>query len=137
VRAVILESRPEVVAELKEALTEFHIEVVQWSTKGSNWMTDFQKHRPDVVFIDHLLPIRDGLQCLEKAIGITNQPFYFFLHSYRGLRASGLEEKAFVLGADAIIQKPIVRSRLRGALQRMIRLRDQNTQRKMKLVFRD
>ncbi len=135
-RAIILETRPEVVGELKEVFVEFKIQVVQWSPKGSGWMVDFQKNRPDVVFIDYLLPGRDGLSCLEKAIELTNQPYYFFMHSYRGTKASLLEGKAFILGADAVVQKPLSRSRLRASLQRMIRSRE-GSNRRTRLVIRE
>jgi DNA-binding response OmpR family regulator len=135
-RAVVIESRPEVVAELKSVFLEFKIDLAFWSDKGSNWTKEFRAARPDIVFIDYLVNGRDGLKCLEMAIEMTNAPFYVFMHSFRGLRANDLEEKAFAIGADIVLQKPLVRARLKTAISRLIRLREGN-QRKMTLVMKE
>jgi DNA-binding response OmpR family regulator len=136
-RAVVIESRPEVVAELKDVFAEFGIEVVLWSQKGSSWSQAFREARPDFVFIDYLVSGRSGLKCLEMAVEITNTPFYFFMHSFRGLRANALEEKAVTAGADVVMSKPIVKERLRAAITRLLRLKEISAQRKTMLVLRE
>jgi len=136
-RAAIIESRPEIHNELKAILRELHIDVVMWSDKGSGWSQEFQVARPDIVFIDFLVSGRDGLRCLEMAIEMGNAPFFIFMHSFRGLRANELEERAFSLGADVVIQKPIAPERLRAAISRYLRQREENSLRKVKLVLRE
>ncbi len=135
-KAVVIETRPEVLAELKSILSEFKIDVVMWTDKGSSWANDFKAARPDFVFIDYMVSGRDGLKCLEMAIEMTNSPSYFFMHPFRGLRANDLEEKAFLIGADVVIQKPLNKNRLRTSITRLIRNNESNS-RKTTLVLRE
>ncbi len=134
---MILESRPDVHNELKAILEDFKIDVAYWSEKGTGWNQNYQNARPDIVFIDYLLSGRSGLECLEKAVEISNSPFFVFMHNFRGLRANELEEQAFTAGADAVIQKPLAKERLRSTLKRFVRQREDHSQRKLKLVIKD
>ncbi len=116
---MLLESSPETAAQLRVWLLEIDISVVEWANKGNGWLTAYLKHRPHFLVVDFVLPQKNGLTCLQKALETDSATTAVFTHACKGLCANELELKAAALGADAILQKPFNKSRLQQSFERL------------------
>lgn len=133
---MLIDASHESAAQFKALLARSEIEMVEWVNSGAGWITPFQEKKPDFLFIDYLLPKRDGLYCLDKAVKLIPGTKAVLLHAFTGLAANEIELKAFALGADAVIQRPIAENRLAVMLARLIdHLGQEKTQFRKALVL--
>ncbi len=116
---MILDHSHESANQFKRLLEKVDVEVVEWHPAGTEWITAFQKKKPDFILIEYLLPRRDGLHCILKALEILPGCKPIFMHGYSGLSANEIETKAFALGATAIIQKPVIEARFMAVFRRL------------------
>ncbi len=116
---MLLESSPETAAQLRSWLLEIGITVVDWANRGNGWLPTFLQHRPHFLLVDFVLPQKNGLTCLQKALETDGAVTAVFSHPYKGLLANELELKAAALGAVAILQKPLTKARVQMTFDRL------------------
>jgi two-component system chemotaxis response regulator CheY len=115
---MLIDASYEWATQFRAWLQKSDIELVEWSTSGTGWMTTWQKAKPEIVIIDLQLPNRDGLYCIEKLLSLEAQTPIVFTHSYNDLLANDVEMKALGFGAIAVLQKPMVEERFQLAIKK-------------------
>lgn len=120
--AMILDYYEEHAARLTQLLEPLDVEVVSWRRSGTNWFKDYGRLRPNFLFVDILVPDRDGIYCINKLVKQDPGAVCILLHPYVSTMALATEEKAFKAGAAAIIQKPIVNTRFEVVMKRFLSL---------------
>ena len=92
------------------------------ATSGEECMTMVQKHKPDLILLDVVLPDAEGLSICKKikADPDLKPPFVVLLSGVKiasDLRAEGLES-----GADGYIARPISNRELLARVEAMVRI---------------
>lgn len=119
--AMILNYYEENAAQLTQLLEPLDVEVVSWRQSGSNWFQDYNKFNPNFMFVDLLLPERDGIYCINKLVKQKPEAICILTHPYTSYIATHTETRAFKAGAVAIVQKPIVISRFNVVMSRFLK----------------
>lgn len=132
--AMILDPSHENASQLKRLLDKVDIDVVEWGQSGTEWITAFQKKKPDFLLVEYLLPKRDGFHCILKALELVPGCKPILMHSYSHLMANELEVKALSLGAVAVVQRPLVESRFMNVFMRLDELHRFESQQKRKTL---
>lgn len=127
---MLLDPSHEMAAQLKILLDKVDIDLVEWGTSGTEWIAPFQKRKPNFLIVEYLLPKRDGIHCIHKAMELIPACKAVLMHTYSGLAANELELKALSVGAAAVIQKPLVEMRFQAILRRLDELVRQADQKK-------
>jgi len=117
-RALILDPSEEISGQLREVLEGKSFEVVGWNRTGANWFKLYSQYRPHLLFVDLLLPQRDGIYCINKLVAQAPEAKCIFMHTFVGEYANFIEARALKAGASAILQKPIVLKRLETVIER-------------------
>jgi AmiR/NasT family two-component response regulator len=121
-KALILDPLEESASILRSILEEKNIQVVGWNKTGLKWFNLYSEHRPEFVFVELLMPARDGIFCINKLKLQANTACCILTHSYVGEMANIVEEKAFRAGANAVLQKPFAKSRADVMIERILKL---------------
>ncbi|NCN27692.1 response regulator [bacterium] len=119
-KAMILDFYEEGAARVTQLLESLDVEVVCWKRSGTNWFKEYGQHRPDFLFVDLLVPDRDGIYCINRLIKQDPSAICVLLHPYVSKMALSVEEKALKAGAAAVVQKPIVSTRFNAMMNRFL-----------------
>ena len=84
---------------------------------GEEAITLYEKHRPDVVFLDITMPVVDGIEALERIRMINPEALVVMISADR---QKSTKEKVLSLGASAIISKPIDEEEFRTTLLKLV-----------------
>lgn len=136
-KAMILTGSHDLAHQVKRLCEPLEVTLAEWRTSGTEWMSTFQSLKPAVFFVDFILPKRDGLFCIHKALEFNRGLKAVLFHSYVGDAANEVELKAFAVGVGAVVQKPVVEPRFEAMLRRLLALHDtESTQLKRSLVLK-
>lgn len=91
-------------------------EVVGHAKNGAEGMKLYSQHRPDVVLMDLVMPVMDGLQALRALRAMDAGARVIVLSSLGGVEGKATE--AMRLGALAVVVKPIEADSVRKAIER-------------------
>ena len=91
-------------------------EVVGHAKNGAEGMKLYSQLRPDVVLLDLVMPVMDGLQALRALRAMDAGARVIVLSSLGGVESKASE--AMRLGALAVVVKPIEAENVRGAIER-------------------
>lgn len=116
--AILLIHSEEEALQMQEWLHGLHVEVIEWNRTGTQWFSTYQAKRPKLLFVDLVLPRRDGLRCVEKIHELSPYQWTCFMHPFQGMAASHVELKALAYGASAVLQRPFAKERLGVAVER-------------------
>lgn len=123
-RALILDPYEESAGIIRNHLEQKKVEIVGWAKKGKGWMKLFNEGRPDLVFVELMLPEKDGIFCINSLCVQAPGTCCIFMHSFVGEMANNVEKKALRAGATAVLQKPFVSSRFNAMMDRFLAIRD-------------
>lgn len=99
------------VAHMIKYLTECSIiEAVN----GKDAIEQFEEHKPDLVFMDITMPVKDGLEAVAE-IMTMHQDAHIVMLSSVGTKSN--LEKALKFGAKDFLQKPVDTSELERILE--------------------
>jgi two-component system chemotaxis response regulator CheY len=84
---------------------------------GEEAITLYEKHRPDIVFLDITMPVIDGFEALERIRAINPEALVVMISADR---QKSTKEKVLSLGASAIISKPIDEEEFRTTLLKLV-----------------
>ena len=91
-------------------------EVVGHAKNGAEGLKLYSQLRPDVVLMDLVMPLMDGLQALRALRGMDNDAKVIVLSSLGGVETKASE--AMKLGALSVVVKPIEAESVRQAVER-------------------
>ena len=84
---------------------------------GEEAVALFQKHQPDVLFLDITMPGIDGIEALKRIREINANALVVMISADR---QKSTKEKVLSLGASAIISKPIDEEEFRSTLLKLV-----------------
>lgn len=84
---------------------------------GEEAVALFQKHQPDVLFLDITMPGIDGIEALKRIREINANALVVMISADR---QKSTKEKVLSLGASAIISKPIDEEEFRTTLLKLV-----------------
>lgn len=84
---------------------------------GEEAIALFQKHQPDVLFLDITMPGIDGFEALKRIREINADALVVMISADR---QKSTKEKVLSLGASAIISKPIDEEEFRTTLLKLV-----------------
>jgi two-component system chemotaxis response regulator CheY len=93
-------------------------EVVGRAENGAEALTVYANELPDVVFMDIVMPVMDGLQALRALLGVDAGARVVMVSSVGGVGDKASE--ALRLGARAVVSKPIDRDEILRTLERVV-----------------
>lgn len=91
-------------------------EVVGHAKNGAEGLKLFNQLKPDLVLMDLVMPVMDGLQALRALRGMDAGVKVIVLSSLGGVETKATE--AMKLGALAVVVKPIEAESVRQAVER-------------------
>lgn len=95
------------------------IELVHWSRAGEGWMPGFEMHKPHIVFIDLVLPKRDGLRCCRDILEANPATRIVLFHNFQSMAANHFDANATLMGVSAILPKPYNEKKLLKVVERV------------------
>lgn len=105
-RVLIVDDSLVVAKQLKSALGDSSaFEIVGHARNGAHALKLFADQRPDLVLLDLVMPIMDGMQALRALRGIDPDVRVLVISSMGGVEAKVTE--ALRLGAKGVVTKPI------------------------------
>ncbi len=105
IRALIVDDSALIRKVLSDILSEDpKIRVIGTSVNGKDGLEKIKKLRPDVVLLDNVMPVLDGLKTLAHIM--TEYPTPVVIVSALGERAEEITLTAFEYGAVDVIEKP-------------------------------
>ncbi|WP_263833928.1 response regulator [Sulfurospirillum oryzae] len=84
---------------------------------GEEAIALYDKHRPDVVFLDITMPGIDGIEALGRIRAINPEAIVVMISADR---QKTTKEKVLALGASAIISKPVDEQEFRTTLLKLV-----------------
>jgi two-component system chemotaxis response regulator CheY len=92
-----------VIETYREILRIYGFEVVGWSYNGEEAVKKFVKlsPRPDVIIMDHRLPMKNGVETTEDILRIDPSAKVLFISADTSARSSALS-----VGAAGFLRKP-------------------------------
>jgi two-component system chemotaxis response regulator CheY len=118
-RTVLIVDDSLVVArQITKLLEEFGgYEVLAHAKNGVEAIKLFKTLKPDLVLMDIVMPMMDGLQALRTLVSIDSQVKVVVVSSVGGVGQK--VEEAIRLGASSVISKPFESEKVRGILDRV------------------
>jgi type IV pilus assembly protein PilB len=117
-RILVVDDDPALLDTVRDLLLEAHYDVAT-ATNGRDALAVVLHAPPDLVLTDLQMPVMDGLELLKRLrsdLGSRQIPVIFLTVA----DSLDHEARAFDLGADDYISKPIQRSRLLGRIHRAL-----------------
>jgi DNA-binding LytR/AlgR family response regulator len=113
---LIAEDEPLLAQALVRMLAEHWPEarLAAQAANGAEAVEEFHRARPDVVFLDIRMPLRDGLDAARELCEVTNPPLLVFVTAYDDYAI-----KAFETEAIDYLLKPIEAARLDQCIARL------------------
>jgi two-component system chemotaxis response regulator CheY len=93
-------------------------EIAGHAKNGAEALTVYASERPDIVFMDIVMPVMDGLQALRALLGVDAGARIIMVSSVGGVGEKASE--ALRLGACAVVSKPIDRDEIIRTLDRVL-----------------
>ena len=106
---------------LRMVLSKESFEIIEVEN-GVECLAAWEKHQPDMILLDAMMPIMDGFDCCSKIQQIQQQKYEFDIPilMITGLNDRESVDRAFAMGATDYITKPIHPPVLRQRLNRML-----------------
>jgi chemotaxis response regulator CheB len=104
IRAVVIDDDKETIELFSDLLTSNGIKVVGKGHNGQDAVFLFQKLKPDVLFLDILMPIYDGIFALKKIRDMSSEANIIVIYDKLSI---GKEIELNRLKPSAVIREPI------------------------------
>lgn len=93
-------------------------EIVGRAENGAEALAAYGRLLPDVVFMDIVMPVMDGLQALRAILGVDANAQVVMVSSVGG--AGDKAAEALRMGACAVVAKPIDPDEIKGTLDTVL-----------------
>jgi CheY-like chemotaxis protein len=108
-RAIVVDDDKDTVDVFCEYLRMLDVDVVGWGYNGKDAAELYEKHRPDIVFVDYAMPEYDGFFALENIKGLDpNASVVILTANY----ADDVLRKLWHLNPRKILKKPFETERV-------------------------
>jgi len=105
-RILVVDDSLVVARQLERILSEDdRFEIVGRAENGAEALAAYANHAPDIVFMDIVMPVMDGLQALRALLGVDRSAKVVMVSSVGGVGDKAAE--ALRMGACAVVAKPI------------------------------
>lgn len=113
VSAIIVDDEIAHLTIFEDLLKTISVNVVGKAKNGKEAVEQYEKHQPDVIFLDLMMPDYDGFYAIERIKKIsTNAKIVIVSADTRNSTTSRLQE----LGIDSILYKPFEMAQLKQIL---------------------
>lgn len=119
VSAVIVDDELDHQNTFGEILETMSITVVEKGINGKEAVELYEKHQPDVIFLDLMMPDYDGYYAIEKIKKISNDAKIVVITADVGNDSRLRLQK---LGIDSILYKPIEISQIKQTLTEKLKI---------------
>lgn len=99
--------------QLKDILTEFGVSNISEASNGQEAIEMYKKVNPDIVFLDIVMPNKDGTVVISEIVGEFPDAEIIVISS---VGTQSYLKKAIVNGAKDFVQKPISSSKIEEIL---------------------
>ncbi|MFC1611864.1 response regulator [Myxococcota bacterium] len=114
-RILIIDDSLVITQQLSTFLTESgDYEIVGKATTGAEGIKLFEQLKPDVVLLDIVMPVMDGIECLRAITKLDSEARVVLVSSIGGVGRK--VDEALKLGALDVINKPFEPEKVRSAL---------------------
>jgi two-component system chemotaxis response regulator CheY len=107
-----------VIKKMTDTLKTIGVTHIQTALDGNQAVQLYKLAEPDVVFLDHVMPNKTGLEALAE-IKVINPDAKVFMLSSMG--TVGKREEAHRVGALGFLQKPVEASQIKAALDEVMK----------------
>lgn len=107
---------------LRSCLVDIGHSVVGESSDGVNIINDIEKAKPDVIFIDLVLPFKNGLQVAEE---VKKKFPEIHLIAISSLEKDVVLDKCLRVGFENFIPKPFQKHEIRNILNNIVSNKDE------------
>lgn len=117
-RILIVDDSHTACRQLAQMISELPgFEVVGKAKNGADAIQQYQQLNPDIVCLDIVMPVMDGLQALRAILSIDSNAKVIIISSVGSLGSKAA--LAFRLGAKSVISKPLDKNQLFQVLQNL------------------
>lgn len=117
-RCLIVEDAPFLREVYRFSLKNEDIEIVDEAVDGMDAMVKINQHKPDLILLDLVLPLKNGLDILREIGKISPASKCIVISS---LEDQDVIDKALALGAIKYLTKPFTKAQLLEAVQMVAR----------------
>lgn len=100
----------------KYSLRNENYQIIAEAGDGVEALQLIKMHQPDIVILDLVLPIKNGLEVLKEAHSLSARTRFLVISS---LEDQATQDKAKALGASAYIVKPFTKQQLLESLNQI------------------
>ncbi|MDR1626291.1 MAG: response regulator [Spirochaetia bacterium] len=118
IRVLIVDDLPFMRAAIRAVLEEAGMEVAAEAENGRDGVFLYMQTRPDIVLLDIVMPVMDGLTALQR---LVRQDPLACVIMCSALGEQELIVRAIQLGARDFIVKPFQPQRIVGAIRKAVR----------------
>ncbi len=112
-RCLIVEDAPFLREVYRFSLKNEDVEIVDEAIDGMDAMVKLNQHKPDIVILDLVLPLKNGIDILKEMGRISSGSKCIVISS---LEDPEIIEKALALGAIKYLTKPFTKAQLLDAV---------------------
>jgi two-component system, chemotaxis family, chemotaxis protein CheY len=117
-RILVVDDSVVAAQQITAVLQAVGCEVVGHAKNGAEGLTLYNRLRPDLVMMDLVMPMMDGLQALRALRGLNAEVKVIVLSSLGGVESKATE--ALRMGAVAVVTKPIEAASVSQAVERAL-----------------
>jgi two-component system chemotaxis response regulator CheY len=118
IRVLIIDDLPFMRTAIRAVLEEAGMEVAAEAENGKEGISLYTQTRPDIVLLDIVMPVMDGITALQKLIRLDPLARIIMCSA---LGEQELIVRAIQLGARDFIVKPFQSRRIVGAIHKTVR----------------
>jgi two-component system chemotaxis response regulator CheY len=105
-----------VIKKMTDTLKALGVEQIQTALDGNQAISLYKLKKPDVVFLDHVMPNKTGLEALAEIKVIDPDAKVYMLSS---MGTVGKREEAHKVGALGFLQKPVESAQIKQILDEL------------------
>jgi two-component system chemotaxis response regulator CheY len=117
-----------IIKKMGDVLRSLGVGVVQTALDGEQAVRLYKISKPDIVFMDQVMPNKTGLEALKDIIAYNPDACVYMLSS---MGTIGKRDRAFQLGAKGFLQKPVSDVDIKSVIEEVLQeVDDQSTKKK-------
>lgn len=110
--AMVIEHSVYWTAVIQKVCKASGVNILDWSRNGEGWMPKFEAHKPHLVFVDLVMPNRDGLRICKDIIECNPATRIILFNGFHSQVANSFDNVALLMGVSAIAPKPFTDKKL-------------------------
>jgi DNA-binding NarL/FixJ family response regulator len=116
VKVLVVDDSKTMIGMITAHLKNTSFEVVATASCGREALEKYQEHRPHLVLLDIVMPEEDGLETLQRIMGVDSAARVVMVSS---LGTEAEVQSCLKRGAKSFLQKPLVKDRMVAILSKV------------------